>query len=421
VSAAAPAPPDTVTDPADDVALAPGDIIGAGFDQTSTSLVFGVKVETPLDPATDATWTNGFVFMHWELDADHDGFPDYNIMLIQDGAGGMSVSMFTLATSEVCPGTGAFVANYGFTATFATRCLPAGLGFRLRATMTYAPDVNEIGPADFAPDNDAYSPTVTTAKPPKPVPVTPKGGGTNGYWMLGADGRVYAFGGAVGFSGLVPGAAAMAPRRDGKGYWITDAFGRVHAHGTAVGYGGSPALGAGEVITTISATASAKGYWLFSNKGRVFAFGDAHRYGDLSAKHLNGAIVASTATPSGKGYYMVGRDGGIFAFGDARFRGSTGGMRLNKPIVGMSATPDGRGYWLVGSDGGVFAFNAPFRGSMGGTHLNRDVDGLVAYGNGYLMAASDGGIFDFSNRAFLGSLARNPPSAPIIGLAAFST
>ena len=141
----------------------------------------------------------------------------------------------------------------------------------------------------------------------------------------------------------------------------------------------------------------------------------------MSGTHLNGPIVASTATPSGKGYYMIGSDGGIFAFGDARFHGSTGNLRLNQPIVGMSPTPDSKGYWLVASDGGVFAFNAPFRGSMGATHLNRPVDGLVAYGNGYLMAASDGGIFDFSNRQFAGSLAQNPPSAPIIGLAAFST
>ena len=91
-------------------------------------------------------------------------------------------------------------------------------------------------------------------------------------------------------------------------------------------------------------------------------------------------------------------------------------MHLNRPIVGISPTPDNRGYWLVASDGGVFAFNAPFRGSMGAAHLNRPVNGLVAYGNGYLMVASDGGVFAFSNKAFAGSLASNPPSAPIIGI-----
>jgi hypothetical protein len=36
------------------------------------------------------------------------------------------------------------------------------------------------------------------------------------------------------------------------------------------------------------------------------------------------------------------------------------------------------------------------------------------------MVASDGGVFDFSDRPFVGSLADTPPTAPIIGLAAFT-
>jgi hypothetical protein len=58
---------------------------------------------------------------------------------------------------------------------------------------------------------------------------------------------------------------------------------------------------------------------------------------------------------------------------------------------------------------------------MGAARLSKPVNGLVAYGNGYLMVASDGGVFNFSNKAFLGSLANNPPPAPIIGIAAFAT
>jgi ribosomal protein L24E len=132
-------------------------------------------------------------------------------------------------------------------------------------------------------------------------------------------------------------------------------------------------------------------------------------------------VIASVATATGNGYYMVGSDGGVFSFGDAHFHGSTGGMHLNRPIVGISPTPDNRGYWLVASDGGVFAFDAAFRGSMSGSALAKPINGLVAYGNGYLMVASDGGIFDFSNKAFGGSLGNHPPSAPIIGVATFST
>ncbi len=265
------------------------------------------------------------------------------------------------------------------------------------------------------PSVSSSSTTVTTIT--LPTKISPR----SGYWMLGADGRVYAFGDARRLGNAPGPSVAIATRSDGSGYWITDADGNVTALGRARGYGGRPALRPGEHVSTISATAAGTGYWLFTNLGHVFAYGDAHPYGDVSATHLNGRIVASVATPTGRGYYLVGSDGGVFSFGDARFRGSTGGLRLNQPVVGMSPTPDNRGYWLVAGDGGVFAFGAPFRGSLGSTRLNRPVDGLVAYGNGYLMGASDGGVFNFSNRSFLGSLADDPPPAPIIGIGAFAT
>jgi hypothetical protein len=251
----------------------------------------------------------------------------------------------------------------------------------------------------------------------QPPPATAR----SGYWMLGSDGRVYAFGDAKNSGSAAGPAVAIAARLDGNGYWTTNWAGDVTHLGTAGDHGGHPALRPGEVVSTISATPSGNGYWLFTNRGRVFPYGDAQFYGDMTGTTLNGPIVASVATSTGHGYYLVGSDGGVFSFGDASFHGSTGGIHLNQPIVGISPTPDNRGYWLVASDGGVFAFAAPFRGSMGASHLNKAVNGLVAYGNGYLMVASDGGIFDFSNKAFGGSLADDPPTAPILGVAAFAT
>ncbi len=241
-----------------------------------------------------------------------------------------------------------------------------------------------------------------------------------GYWMLGTDGMVYPFGGVYSYGPAATGAVAIAPRPNGDGYWIVDGAGAVTAAGGATNDGGSPALNAGESVTTIAATPSGHGYWLFTNRGRAIPYGDAQFYGDMQGKALNGPVIASAATPTGRGYYMVGSDGGIFTFGDAVFRGSMGGVRLNRPVVGIAPTPDNSGYWLVASDGGVFSFRAPFRGSMGGTALNRPVNGMVAFGNGYLMVASDGGVFDFSNKPFLGSLGSNPPAAPVTAIAAFA-
>jgi hypothetical protein len=417
-------PSSTVLDPAGDVPLQQGDILAAGFAATATSLVFGMQVAKPTDPATDPSWVKGFAFIYWQIDTTNDDIPDDLLQAVPNGDGTTSLTLsaptphgFDIVCENKDGAVLTYIADYGYTLSFPKRCMPADLTFRFQAAMMYQTVNGPAQPTDIAPSDSTYSDPVKT--PAKSVPVTPAGG-PNGYWMLGADGHVYPFGGAVGFSGLLAGAVAMTPRRDGKGYWVADAFGRVFAHGTAVAFPGVPQLHDGESITTIAATATGKGYWLFSNRGRVFPFGDAHSHGDLAAKRLNGSIVASTATASGNGYYMVGSDGGIFAFGDAHFHGSTGALALNRPVVGMAPTPAGTGYWLVASDGGVFAFDAPFRGSMGGAHLNESVDGIVAYGNGYLMAAADGGIFDFSNRAFLGSLAAHPPAAPIIGLAAFS-
>jgi hypothetical protein len=246
----------------------------------------------------------------------------------------------------------------------------------------------------------------------------------SGYWMLGAGGSVYAFGGA-GYHGapVMPAgldAVDLEQTPSAGGYWILDSAGTVHAFGDAVPHGnvGWKALASGEAVSSLSATPTAGGYWIFTSRGRVLPFGDARFFGDMSATKLNGPVLDSIPTPSGAGYYMVASDGGIFAFGDARFAGSMGGRPLNKPVQSLVPDSDGSGYWLVASDGGLFAFDAPFRGSMGGRPLNKPVTGMVRYGNGYLMVATDGGIFAFSDKPFAGSLGANPPAQPIVSVAA---
>jgi hypothetical protein len=246
----------------------------------------------------------------------------------------------------------------------------------------------------------------------------------SGYWMLGAGGAVYAFGDAVhlGQPVLPAGVDAvdLEPTPSTNGYWIVDSAGVVHPFGDARHFGDVDrrVLTAGEKVTSLSATPSGAGYWIFTTRGRVLAFGDARFLGDMSAVPLNGPVLDSIPTPSGLGYYMVASDGGIFAFGDARFAGSMGGHRLNAPVQSLVPDADGSGYWLVASDGGIFAFEAPFRGSMGGQPLNQPVKGMVRYGDGYLMVATDGGIFSFSDKPFAGSLGANPPSRPIVSVAA---
>ncbi|MGH8975039.1 MAG: hypothetical protein ACRD0C_17785, partial [Acidimicrobiia bacterium] len=289
-------------------------------------------------------------------------------------------------------------------------------------------------PAPIPPPAPAASPTPppppgTTPAPASPPPAGPKPGfvtsGVPGYWMVGRDGTVHAFGGArhLGNATLLGRAESvdLEATPSANGYWILDDAGRVDAFGDARHRGDlrGTRLAGGERATSLSATPTGAGYWIFTTRGRALAFGDAGSYGDLSSVTLNGPVVDSVRTPTGRGYYLVAADGGIFAFGDARFAGSMGGRRLNQPVQSLVPDPDGAGYWLVAADGGVFAFDAPFRGSMGSHRLNRPVTGMVAYGNGYLMVAEDGGIFNFSDRAFAGSLGAAPPAHPVVAVAGF--
>jgi hypothetical protein len=283
-------------------------------------------------------------------------------------------------------------------------------------TFPVSIDVPPIPPVTFT------VAAVNAAGPgPASAPVAPR----SGYWMVGADGRVYAFG-AVAASGGPTGALGSAQATDLEptpsldGYWVVDSAGRVFAYGDARHHGAvkTGQLAGGEVVTSLSATRSGDGYWLFTSRGRVFAFGDAAFLGDLTGVQLNGPVLDSAVTPTGKGYIMAAGDGGIFTFGDAAFLGSMGGRPLNAPVRAIVPDPDGSGYWLVASDGGVFAFQAPFRGSMGGTPLNQPITGMVPFGNGYLMVAADGGAFNFSNLPFAGSLGGTPPGSPIVAVAA---
>ncbi len=295
------------------------------------------------------------------------------------------------------------------------------------------------GPSPPSPPSPPGPGNITTAPagaagPPPPGPVTPTAAlVAGGYWMLGSDGSVHAFGAARSFGDLSGDGGRSAtvdieatPAR--AGYWLLDEVGGVHAFGDALDLGDG-ALSAeqvrrGERFTALSSTPTGKGYWLFTNRGRVVNVGDAGHFGDVSHLSLNGPVLGSIATPTGAGYSLVASDGGIFAFGDAPFLGSVGDRILNAPVRSHVPTPTNRGYWLVASDGGIFAFgDAGFRGSVpgvlrSGQALNAPIVGMVRYGDGYLMVASDGGIFSFSSSPFAGSLADTPPSHAIVAVAA---
>jgi hypothetical protein len=204
-----------------------------------------------------------------------------------------------------------------------------------------------------------------------------------------------------------------------QGYWLVGSDGGVFAFGAAHFYGSMGNILLNKPIVGMASTADGKGYWLVASDGGIFTFGNANYYGGTALWKLNAPIIGITATPDGGGYWLLAKDGGIFSFGDAAFYGSTGSLKLNKPIVAMTKTPDGLGYYLVASDGGVFCFgDAHFTGSAANFHLNQPINGIVVSpdNGGYLMSAYDGGVFAFGDAVFKGSAVSLNLKEPIVGI-----
>ena len=213
-----------------------------------------------------------------------------------------------------------------------------------------------------------------------------------------------------------------APAADGSvgGYWLAGADGRIYRLGGAPDFGSMFGAHLNQPVVCMTSTATGGGYWLVARDGGVFAFGDARFAGSTGNIRLNQPIAGMTATQSDQGYWLTAADGGVFAFG-AGFFGSTGGIRLNQPIVGMAATPTGRGYWLTAADGGVFAFgDARFLGSAAGRPgaAANPVVGIAATatGGGYWLAARDGGVYAYGDAPFTGS-ATGATSDAVVGIA----
>jgi hypothetical protein len=211
-------------------------------------------------------------------------------------------------------------------------------------------------------------------------------------------------------------AVAMASTATGKGYWVVTANGDVYAYGDAVPYGSLGAVDLDAPVVGMAATPDGKGYWLAGLDGGVFSFGDARFYGSLGDIRLNQPVIGISSTPTGHGYWMFASDGGVFTFGDAGFYGSTGDVHLAAPIVGMSPTKSGHGYWLVGGDGGVFSFgDARFYGSLGATSISGWVTGMAATstGGGYWLANANGDVYHFGDAVWRGDNLDTPRTEPI--------
>ena len=396
-------PTEIISDPAGDVPIRTATSCGRAPEPTPQA-TFSVHVKTPIDPRTDLSWRIRPTQIQWFLDTNLDGEADAVAVVNADGAGNLHAVMERFSDQFVyCTGPARYTATHDYLATFPAGCIPGLRHFRWSVIMNYDPGTVQ---SDVAPEV-ALAPVLTV--------------GRVGYWMLGADGVVYAFGTAFGVHRVALGAVAMTPKLDGSGFWIVDAAGHVFVRGSASRFGAAPALAFGERITTISATPTGSGYWLFSNRGRVFPYGSAtviRRPRGAATERIDRRVGRDTHRPR-------------LLHDRCRRRCLRVRRRAVPRLDGRStAEPARRRHRAEPRQRGVLARRFRRRcvrvlgavPRLDGKHCAQPTgQGLVAYGNGYLMVASDGGVFDFSNRGFLGSLGGVRLSAPIVGIAAFTT
>ncbi|MDQ1446297.1 MAG: hypothetical protein QOI20_2761 [Acidimicrobiaceae bacterium] len=250
----------------------------------------------------------------------------------------------------------------------------------------------------------------------------------SGYYMVGEDGGVFAYGGAP-YKGSAGGLAlnsvmtGMARTWDNQGYWLVGADGGIFAYGSAPFNGSAGGINLVSCIQGMASRSDGK-YWLVAADGGIFAYpiGSNHYYGSMGGQFLAARIQGMTPTPDGGGYWLVGADGGVFNFGNAPFLGSLAGAAPN-PVTAIAATPSGRGYWILQADGTVAGFgDAPNLGSVANPIAPAIGIGPVTNGDGYWVALSDGQVIPFGTAHDWGGLfgSINAPVAGITGLHAIT-
>jgi hypothetical protein len=208
-----------------------------------------------------------------------------------------------------------------------------------------------------------------------------------GYWLNASDGGVFAFGdtqfyGSIPGHGLSPAGSGaphslnapivgMVPSYNDRGYFMVGSDGGVFAFGDAKYEGSCPGIGGcSGTAVSVMPDASGNGYWLVTRSGDIYAFGDAVNHGEPGPQ--SSPITSAVRTPDGGGYWVLDANGQVFSYGDATNYGNADGrFGATNPATAIFATDDGGGYWVTAANGAVITFgDTPFEGSMAGYHLN---------------------------------------------------
>src|SRR5665213_3366012 len=177
-------------------------------------------------------------------------------------------------------------------------------------------------------------------------------------------------GAALGGGGGRAPAALLSGPVASTGYWLVGSDGGVFAYGQAHFYGSTGAMTLNRPIVGMASTPDGHGYWMVASDGGVFAYGDAGFHGSAADRALASPMVSIGMSATGQGYLMGAGDGGVFTYGDAAFLGSASGHTPIGTVADLLISADGGGYWMVSTDGAVLTFgSAPFFGSAAGLSL----------------------------------------------------
>jgi len=210
---------------------------------------------------------------------------------------------------------------------------PSGNGYWI---FTSIGRVIAYGDAVHHGDVPEVLPGVTLQGPILDTAPTPSG---NGYYMLGSDGGVFTFGDAAFWGSIqqflndnLNGIAAtdwlnepivgIAPTDSGKGYWLVAADGGMFAFGDAEFHGSVPEVLPGVTLNqpVVSLVSQGAGYLLVAGDGGIFTFGSSNFLGSIpglgtGGVGTDGAVAAVTVASDRSGYTMLGADGVIWPFG----------------------------------------------------------------------------------------------------------
>jgi hypothetical protein len=216
-------------------------------------------------------------------------------------------------------------------------------------------------------------------------------GDEGGYWLDASDGGVFSYGDTQ-FDGSIPGLGinpsgsglphsldapivGMVPSADDGGYFMVGSDGGVFAFGDAKFAGSCPGIGGcSGAAVAVMPDATGNGYWVVTATGHVYTFGDAPYFGAPGPQSV--PVTSAARSPNGNGYMILFANGAVSSYGQTAFAGCPQGAPYGglNPATALFVTADGGGYWVATANGTVVnCGGAPNDGGMAGARLNGSI------------------------------------------------